>query len=343
MPIQRKLDVSKQPSTHAGLWLDRFFIEDDQGGAAGKHIKELVGHPTPEDYRDAFELRKRDFEQHEDRVISAKAHAQGRLIIGLGQKGPIEAGLHLEHTWGVPVLPGPALKGLAAATAHQLLEDDAWRKRQAGKTSFNELFGTSDETGQVIFHDAWWMPTDMIPIHLDVMTVHHSDYYRNGRVPPSDMDSPKPIAFASVTGSYLVAVEGEREWCDAALTILKIGLWELGIGAKANAGYGRIRLDYESDADKDSMAAMAEAAQLEREQKEQERYAKEMDGVISRLALNTAAALVAEGLRKYKGPLAQQFAQRVIQKLSDLSPKWLKGKQDKPWVVELMKAAKSSE
>jgi CRISPR-associated protein Cmr6 len=55
------------------------------------------------------------------------------MIIGLGQKGPVEAGLALEHTWGIPMIPGSALKGLTMAAAHLLLndEDQAWRKKAA--------------------------------------------------------------------------------------------------------------------------------------------------------------------------------------------------------------------
>ena len=60
------------------------------------------------------------------------------------------------------------------------------------------------------------------------------------------MDSPTPIPFASVTGRYLVAVEGDPAWCDAAMKILGLGLAELGVGAKTNAGYGRMALDYEA-------------------------------------------------------------------------------------------------
>jgi CRISPR type III-B/RAMP module RAMP protein Cmr6 len=175
------------------------------------------------------------------------------MIIGLGQKGPVEAGLALEHTWGVPMIPGSALKGLTMAAAHLLLEDEAWRKPQGDQkepgTSLATLAGTIKHIGEVIFHDAWWIPEgEKLPIHPDVMTVHHADYYPNGEVSPSDMDNPNPVPFASVTGKYLVVVEKtspkvEDELLDAALYILKLGLDHLGIGAKTNAGYGRMTLE----------------------------------------------------------------------------------------------------
>ena len=38
--------------------------------------------------------------------------AQSRLIVGLGNKGPLEIGMTLHHTTGLPYIPGSALKGL---------------------------------------------------------------------------------------------------------------------------------------------------------------------------------------------------------------------------------------
>ncbi len=46
-----------------------------------------------------------------------EAQARGRLIVGLGGKGVLEFGLTLQHTSGLPVIPGSALKGLARTYA----------------------------------------------------------------------------------------------------------------------------------------------------------------------------------------------------------------------------------
>ncbi len=40
-----------------------------------------------------------------------------RLVVGLGHNTVLETGLTLHHTWGLPMLPGSALKGLARAWA----------------------------------------------------------------------------------------------------------------------------------------------------------------------------------------------------------------------------------
>jgi CRISPR-associated protein Cmr6 len=45
---------------------------------------------------------------------------QGRLIVGLGGDNVLETGLTLHHTYGVPLIPGNALKGLAAHYCDQV-------------------------------------------------------------------------------------------------------------------------------------------------------------------------------------------------------------------------------
>ncbi|MBE2196848.1 MAG: type III-B CRISPR module RAMP protein Cmr6 [Anaerolinea sp.] len=46
-----------------------------------------------------------------------QARSLGRLIIGLGGKGPMEFGLTVQHVTGLPIIPGSALKGLTRAYA----------------------------------------------------------------------------------------------------------------------------------------------------------------------------------------------------------------------------------
>ncbi|PSM32304.1 type III-B CRISPR module RAMP protein Cmr6 [Haliangium sp. UPWRP_2] len=273
-------------STHGGLWLDKFLYaqteavtggarengsrrnwrdedyREDGVGMKALAIRQVSALRIPVGYRQAFDRRKKAFATDPDNVKLGLATSLGRLIVGLGQKGPIEAGLTLEHTWGIPMLPGSALKGLMSAAADQLMENAAWRKSgsadAAGQSaaastkgeSLAVLTGTLKRRGEVHFHDAWWQPPsstniadDVLPIYLDVMTVHHQRYYQEAQPAPSDMDSPTPVPFASVKGKFLIAVEGDPECCQAALTLLALGLSTLGIGAKTNSGYGRLRLE----------------------------------------------------------------------------------------------------
>lgn len=254
----RLSSVRSDQKPNASLWLDKYFVPGQSGGAPEKKqlLEELRAIGVPDGYRDAYERRRRDLEEMRDqgRASLALGTVQGRMIVGLGAKGVVEVGIRLEHTWGVPYIPGSALKGLAAAAAHKLVGGN-WSKRDDlpsladGKgrppTDFEWLFGTTENQGAVVFHDAWWVPepgSASLPLDLDVMTVHHPDYYGGKSVAPSDFDSPTPIPFITSRGTYIIALEGDREWRASALDLLRIGLSELGIGAKTSSGYGRLEL-----------------------------------------------------------------------------------------------------
>jgi len=284
--------MSKRADTHAGLWMDKYLTDqttgdgaadDEARGAKGELLAQVASIAVPELYRPAFTRRQRALESSGRYVIRARARALGRAVVGLGQKGPTEIGICLEHTWGVPILPGSSLKGVAAAAAHLLHGGDEWAKRTSvsgndasrAPNSHDWLFGTTDEMGAVSFLDAWLEPGCSRPLDLDVMTVHHQKYYGgetrpSGDVyPPSDMDSPNPVAFLSTGGTFVVLIEGDQAWVETAFELLKEGLEQLGIGAKTNAGYGRFTLEREFTPEQLRMRNEAEArrkrqAELER-------------------------------------------------------------------------------
>lgn len=162
------------------------------------------------------------------------------MIVGLGAESVIETAVALHHTYGVPYIPGRALKGLASSFAHQRLADNAWRKLQG--YAHRKIFGTPERAGSITFYDALFIPgtASSGPLHPDIMTPHHTDYYRDGGAPPADWDSPTPISFLSATGGYLLAVGGPEPWRQAAMTLLLEALEEMGVGGKTSSGYGRL-------------------------------------------------------------------------------------------------------
>jgi CRISPR-associated protein Cmr6 len=271
---RRALDnLTRRTDTHAGLWLDKYLREqttdtssEDQKKAKAELLGQVAELAMPLGYAEAFELREVSVGSSGSTARIGRAHALGRTVVGLGQKGPSEVGITLEHTWGVPVLPGSSLKGVAAAAAHLLFGGKDWEKRALDAngasidrewTSFDWLFGTTEVRGAVEFHDAWWIPDEKKrPLDLDVMTVHHPDYYAGKDVPPADTDSPNPVAFLTTSGDFRVMLSGDSAWVDAAWQLLEVGLAELGIGAKSNAGYGRMRLErLESRAEREAREA----------------------------------------------------------------------------------------
>ncbi|MDD4365268.1 MAG: type III-B CRISPR module RAMP protein Cmr6 [Synergistales bacterium] len=238
---------------HPGLVLQRYLKSQKEEGDAGdewdRHfqvVMESLG-KAKSLYDTLHERWLMAFGTEEERVpVSIESfETQGRLICGLGIASPVETGLALHHTYGIPFIPGSALKGVAAHYCHS-----RWGKENPdfleGGTAYETLFGTTDDQGHIRFHDA--LPKGKtVQLHRDIMTPHHGDYYgEKGAKAPTDFDSPVPVSFLSVTGTFVVALtcddpsdEGRR-WLDLAMELVKESLATTGIGGKTRSGYGRM-------------------------------------------------------------------------------------------------------
>jgi CRISPR-associated protein Cmr6 len=182
----------------------------------------------------------------------------GRLAVGLGSERVLETGLRLHHTYGLPIIPGSALKGLASHYCH-----DVWGEshaevppeenrlfRRTG-TYHSLLFGTTEDGGVIAFHDALITPESLNngALRLDVMTPHHLKW-QNNEAPPTDFDSPIPVSFLSVSGTFEIrlswagpidtARDKSEAWTPLAMRILCEALAEWGVGGKTSSGYGRL-------------------------------------------------------------------------------------------------------
>ena len=297
--------LTQTPSDcHPGMWLDYFLTEqtwhlgekEPQGydketarKAKDDLIQQVVQKSVSSDYKHARDLWLNGLDSDRARVVYAEVATAGRVIVGIGQKGPAEFGLTLHHTWGVPVLPGSSLKGIASLGADRYLSGDSWRRRadsakarDGGANHFDALFGDVEEQGAVIFHDAWFIPGADCKngLHHDVLTVHHPDYYQK-EAAPSDMDSPIPVPFVSVKGKFLIALElnpaldevTHGHWLRAAWEALRAGLARHGVGSKTNAGYGRIELPEFDQAP--SVLKVVEAENKRKKQEDDERKQRE--------------------------------------------------------------------
>lgn len=197
-------------------------------------------------YGDAFDRYKQSIPEPRSRS-DFKIIDGLRMILGLGNENVLETGLTLHHTYGTPIIPGTALKGLASHYCDQVWGSKD-RKFQRGLEYHTVLFGTTEYAGHIIFHDAWITPETLKgSLRPDVMTPHHGDYYseKNSVIAaPTDFDDPNPITFLSVVGTFHVAVScdvpGETEWTALAFTLLTEALRKWGIGGKTSAGYGRL-------------------------------------------------------------------------------------------------------
>lgn len=249
---QGLLDFDVDVGTNAALWVERFQPGGLDGKQAGAHLAGAArAIHVPTGYARAVSQREAMLRDHVGSTERGgtclyTASAQGRIVAGLGSASIQETAIHWLRPWGVPMLRGSSLKGLAASAAHH--RGGTWRAPQRPDDEpgddFAFLFGSLKRAGCVTFHDAWWLTARSaggLDLSLDVMTVHHPEYYR-GSGAPTDFDEPNPVNFLTVHGDFLVALTGPRDWVQVAQALLTEALDLDGIGAKTAAGYGRMTL-----------------------------------------------------------------------------------------------------
>lgn len=247
-----------QHETHASLWLDKYicgqshkYINEPQGESVDSRrdlVKQVADLPVPSVYEAFYQRWETLLKAY--RAESRLAHVKGRMIVGLGGESVLETSVTLHHTYGIPYIPGSALKGLAASYVRLRLGKD-WQTN-SDTQAYKVLFGDTDDAGYITFFDALYVPGtghNKRPLHPDIITVHHPDYYQ-GNTAPTDRDSPTPVPFLSATGSYLIALAApdlephqRKEWLSATFDIVGKALATLGIGAKTSSGYGRMTLE----------------------------------------------------------------------------------------------------
>jgi CRISPR-associated protein Cmr6 len=235
-----------QQTANAGLWLQKFLdcSGDDDKDARRRLVQEVA---TISETRVYEVFYKQWCEALEKQGAKTRmATVAGRMIVGLGDESVLEASVTLHSTYGVPYIPGSALKGLAASYARQQLEGKEWGK---DNDYYKTVFGDTKSAGYITFFDALYIPKTGYKgraLHMDILTVHHQQYYQDASVPPADWDNPVPVPFLSATGKYLIALtapEGCEAWLEGTFQILESALLDSGIGAKTSSGYGRLKLE----------------------------------------------------------------------------------------------------
>lgn len=245
-------DRREKQGRHPGLLLQRYLCENATGDGENPEEKRAImsaainaaSHQEVLDlYRCAFDRWKASLPKEPSPI---ELVTQGRLIVGLGSENVLETGIRLHHTYGMPIIPGSALKGLAAHYCDQALGPSDERFRKSG-LYHQLLFGKTDDSGCIVFHDAWYVPgSEKEPLKLDVMTPHHSRWNKvENPEPPTDFDSPIPVPFLSVAGKFLISVawhgpehKDSIAWTKLAMDILRNALFNWGVGGKTSSGYG---------------------------------------------------------------------------------------------------------
>lgn len=241
-------------------------------GDKDKWLKKLAAIKIDDDYENFFNTWKGSFT--DGNTLTATFTLESRLLLGHGEPSAAGVGLKVHHTWGVPVIPGSALKGLLHHYLTITYGDDpnfkevTWDGNRITKgpgRSIHTLFGGPEVPGKeekdkketdkaaagfVTFNDALYIKDsveDNKPYAADVLTIHQKSYNDSkGDKPPNDYDSPTPIGFLTVRPGvqFLVALSGHDDLVRFAREHLTEALKEWGVGGKTSAGYGRMTSDW---------------------------------------------------------------------------------------------------
>jgi CRISPR-associated protein Cmr6 len=241
------VQTPQRGETHAGLWHDRYVRDfttnannDSESTVADALFGELET-LLPSNYYFACFKNWHTAISNQPGIYWREARSTTRILVGLGVDSVLETGLTLHHTYGVPYIPGSALKGLAASFARNQLGPD-W---QATSEAYLELFGDQTKSGAVDFLDALWAPeAGKVPLAKDIMSIHQMQYYSEEGHAPSDAEKLNIVSFVSVGNQqlFIIPLAGDQAWCEVAFAILTQALANAGIGAKTNAGYGRMEV-----------------------------------------------------------------------------------------------------
>lgn len=172
-----------------------------------------------------------------------------RMVIGLGGESVLETDITLHHLYGIPFIPGSALKGLTRAYVTGDIEGYKSDKIDNDNEEVQRIFGSQKHAGTVLFFDA--MPLNgEVQFVVDIMNPHYPDYY-SGTKPPTNDQDPRPVTFLAVqnaTFTFALALRNSndaehkddlnlaKEWQQRALQ-------RYGVGGKTSAGYGYFKID----------------------------------------------------------------------------------------------------
>ncbi|MFN0069707.1 MAG: type III-B CRISPR module RAMP protein Cmr6 [Limisphaerales bacterium] len=199
-----------------------------------------------------------------DRAAVTIGQLEGRLAINLADGLIQNTGISLDRLFGLPFIPGSAIKGVCRHTALEELKAAPAGPRTEIFMRFRAVFGTADndfengelrpfrqmlgdfpenQKGAVAFLPAY--PVNEARVVVDLTNVHHPEYYRTGRPEDLSVERPLPNPFPAVeTGAQfafclvLNGISEEPALLPAAVRWLETALTVRGLGAKTASGYG---------------------------------------------------------------------------------------------------------
>ncbi|PWJ90019.1 CRISPR type III-B/RAMP module RAMP protein Cmr6 [Oceanotoga teriensis] len=130
---------------------------------------------------------------------------ENKLIIGLGGHSVIETDITMHHTYGIPYIPGSALKGVLRnyIIKKYYINDEIKNLKELEKEIsedklFNDIFGGEENMGGLIFLDSF--PEEKVKIKTDIMTPHYPNYFGSENQCPRDDEKVNPVKFLVLEG-----------------------------------------------------------------------------------------------------------------------------------------------
>ncbi len=246
--------LEKEGKAH---WLSDIFKSGDNNNSQNNHIDEIFAKNAYQRWKAMMKsLGVKPFDLTLD----------WRMVVGLGGETILETDITLHHLYGIPIIPGSALKGLTRAYVSEeykkyyVPEDKPEEEREPSHTiekdhsTIKRIFGTQTDAGTVCFFDA--MPLQgQAKFVVDIMNPHYPKYYNslqsNKIIPPTNDQQPNPVTFLTVMNTtfsfaliprnpdnnqHKADVDSVKKWLQEALQ-------KYGVGGKTSAGYGYFKVE----------------------------------------------------------------------------------------------------
>ncbi|WP_411347750.1 type III-B CRISPR module RAMP protein Cmr6 [Paenibacillus sp. WLX2291] len=182
-------------------------INPDEGTKTSNVSAEFVESPY-------VSLYSKVYERYYKTIVAGQAahcfsmSTASNLLLGHGEVSALDSSVELHRMYGVPFIPGTAIKGVAAHYARTVI-GSAFPSLLPGGADDVVLFGTPDRAGAITFHDALITPDTIVmrsplsktvvsSLKLDVLTPHHQAYnsmtIQQVKQPSSDERSKMPAS-----------------------------------------------------------------------------------------------------------------------------------------------------
>ncbi|MGH2506629.1 MAG: type III-B CRISPR module RAMP protein Cmr6 [Ktedonobacteraceae bacterium] len=266
-------------------------------------------------------------------VTHFRAALDWRMVVGLGGETVLETDLTLHHLYGLPYIPGSALKGLARA--YVTGEEQPSKKEEEDSGEIQRIFGSQKQAGTVLFFDAW--PLDgQVAFAVDIMNSHYPQYYSEGKL-PTNTQNPNPVTFLAVEKTDFVfalaprATSAEQEKKTRREDVQKVSIWlqkalqDYGVGGKTSAGYGH----FQAPTDVTVSLPLSRTPLSDPEMQQAEHHKRQLEALKERDLAGQIHSYYQHWQKLTSQEARMVLAQAIIEKAR-------KADREKPWCKELL-------